>query len=287
MDDITLDEILSGDGEAVPAATEVQQPEAGQLRDEQGRFAANTAEPPAVEPEQPAQTETHADNGKAVPVGAVQAEREKRQAAQAAHAEAQAEAEALRREIAELRGMVTAQRQPAPQPQAEPQPVNLWEDPEGYLKSQMGPVQQQLQETRNMLMQFQATQQYGADKVTAALQAAKAIEGTPQEAALEAQIMGGGNPFGNLVQWHQQQQVMARIGNDPDAFLKAEQEKWLSDPAVQAMVIERARANAVQNGNRQQPVTNIPPSLSRIPSGGNQAADNDMSDGAIFSHAMR
>lgn len=270
MDDFAS--ITSGEGNTDAPVVEVQQEQRTQPRDERGQFATAAEEPVAEHQEG---HEQHAENGK-VPLGAVQAEREKRQAAQA-------EAEALRREIAELRGMVQATRQPAPQPQQEQQPASLWDDPDVYLKHQMDPLQQQLQETRNMLMQMQATQQFGADKVQAALEAAKAVAGTPQEAALEAQIMGGGNPFSNLVQWHRQQQVMSRIGSDPDAWLNAEIEKRMADPTFQAQVLERARGGVVQNGNRSQaPVTSIPPSLSRIPAGGNSAVQEQESDSGLF-----
>lgn len=291
MTDISLDELMSGDGNAMPETTDIQQTElqpadTGQQRDEHGRFAPKAETPAIVEPEQPGAIETHAEPGKGVPVGAVQAEREKRQAAQ--H-----EAETLRRELAELRGQVTLlttqRQQPAPQaPQEAKPPASIWEDPDNFIQSQLSPVQQELQQTRNMLLQMQASQQYGADKVQAALEAAKALEGTPQETALEAQIMGGGNPFGNLVQWHERQQTLATVGNDPQAWLQAEVAKLKADPAFQAEIIALARGGVVQNGNRsQQPVTSIPPSLGRIPTGGNQADDNDMSDGALFAHATR
>lgn len=282
MDDITLDEIMSGGGEAVPAAIEEQQPEAGQLRDEQGRFAANTADAPVVEHEQPAQAETHAENGNKVPVGAVQEERQKRQ-------EAQRRADDLERQLAALQGQVTLlsqQRQPA-QPQQEEKPVTLWEDPDNFIQSQLSPVQQQMQEMREMIWEGQAAQLHTAEKLEAAKAAASALMGTPAGQALHSEIMAGGNPYSNLVKWHERQQTLATVGNDPQAWLNAELEKRMADPAFQAQVIERARAGAVQNGNRQQPVTSIPPSLSKIPTGGSQAVDGDMSDGALFSHAMR
>lgn len=292
MTDISLDEILSGDGNAMPETTDIQQTElqpadTGQQRDEHGRFAPKAETPAVVEPEQPGAIETHAEPGKGVPVGAVQAEREKRQAAQ--H-----EAETLRRELAELRGQVTLlttqRQQPAPQtPQQEQQPASIWDDPDAFLKSQISPVQQELQQTRNMLWQMQAAQQYGADKVQSALEAAKTIDNTPEGEIVAKQIFSSGNPFANLVEWHQRQQTLAMVGNDPQAWLQSELQKKMADPAFQAEVIALARGGAVaQPGIRsQQPVTSLPPSLSRIPTGGNAAEDNDMSDGALFAHATR
>ncbi|MDX3926745.1 MAG: hypothetical protein QHC90_13200 [Shinella sp.] len=274
-----LDEIMSGDGEAVP---EIQQEQSNQPRDESGRFAAKQEETPAAveEPAVSEQQPATEQKPSGVPVKAIQEERDKRQAAQA-------EAEALRREIAELRGMVQASRQPAPQPQQEQQPATIWDDPDAFLKSQLTPVQQQMQEMREMLWENQAVSVHGAEKLNAAKQAAEALAGKPEGRALHQQIMGGGNPYDNLVKWHQQQQVMSRIGADPDAWLNAEIERRLSDPAEQAKILERIRSGAASNTNRSQPLTNLPPSLSRIPSGTSQADESDMSDGALFSHAMR
>lgn len=280
-DNELFDSAISGTGNEPSSAPAVQQEQTpAQPRDGEGRFTSQEGKlsPAAAQPStEQTPSETPAVGGN-VPVGAVQAEREKRQAAQQ-------EAEALRREIAELRGMVQATRQPTPQPQQEQQPASLWDDPDAYLKGQLSPVQQQMQETREMLWELQASQTHGVDKITAAKEAAAALAGTPQGLALHQQITASGNPYDNLVKWHQQQQVMSRIGTDPDAWLNAEIEKKLADPAFLASAIERARAGAVsQTGGRsQQPVTNLPPSLSRLPAGGNAPPANDQSDGALFS----
>lgn len=275
-----LDEIMSDNGNAV---SEVQTEQPSQTRDESGRFASATPEPvvtdtPVVEGH--VQKEAHQQGG--IPQQRLKAEADKRR-------EAEASAEALRREIAELRGMVQAGTQPKPQQatQQERPPVTIWDNPEEFLSSQLSPVQQQMQEMREMLWESQAAGKHGADKIEAAKTAAAALAGTPEGRALHQQITSKGNPFDNLVDWHQKQQVMSRVGNDPEAWLEAELEKRLSDPAEQAKIMERMRQGATANTSRSQPLTSLPPSLSRLPSGGNQAADNDASDGALFSHAMR
>lgn len=277
-----LDEILSGDSNA---ASEIQQEQPNtQPRDESGRFAAKQETPAVVE--QPGadvraeqQQEQHGQETGGVPMPRLKAEADKRR-------EAEATVEALRRELAELRGTVMAQRQPAPQPQQEQQPASIFEDPEAYLKTQMSPVQQQLQEMREELWESRAAALHTPEAVEAAKAAADALDSASKQ-ALHRHITANGNPFDNLVKWHKQQQVMTRIGSDPDAWLNAEIEKRMSDPAFQAQVMERARTGAASNTNRSQPVTSLPPSLSRLPAGGNQPQDNDMSDGALFSHATR
>lgn len=278
-----LDEIMSGDSNVVP---EIQQEQpTTQPRDEGGRFAAKQEAPAVVEQPvaeaQPAphqeMTEEHPANG-GIPQARLKAEAEKRR-------EAEADAAALRREIAELRGMVQARQQPA-QPQQEKQPVSIFEDPEAFLSSQLSPVQQTIQEMREELWESRAAAVHTSEAVEAAKAAADALD-PASKAALHRHITTTGNPFDNLVKWHKQQQTLARVGNDPDAWLNAEKEKLLNDPEFLAQAMERARAGASANVNRSQPNTNLPRSISRLPAGGNMPADNDMSDGALFSNALR
>lgn len=278
-----LDEIMSGDSGAAPVETVTQQEQQpSQPRDETGRFASIQAqEPVAGQPviEQP--VAEHAQPSGGVPVGAVQAEREKRQAAQA-------ESEALRREIAELRGMVQATRQPAPQPQQEQQPASLWDDPDAYLKSQISPLEQRLlAQAANFSMRM-AIKEHGKEVFDAAEQALAQAANTPDGQQFISKLRASDDPAEDLIKWHKQQQAIARVGSDPDAWLNAEIERRLSDPTEQAKILERIRSGAASNTNRSQaPLTSLPPSLSRMPAGGNTPADGDMSDGALFSHATR
>lgn len=279
-----LNELLSDSAPALEITADAPAPVNEQpavARDDQGRFATKSPEEaPAPVVEQPvAATPTEQQpNPGGVPVGAVKAEREKRQAAEA-------DAEALRREVAELRGMVVARQQSAPQPQQEERPIALWDDPDAYLQSQLTPFQQQMQEMREELWESKAATAHTPEAVQAAKAAAEKLFGTPEGKVLHQQITASGNPFDNLVKWHKQQEAMARVGNDPDAWLQAELDKRLADPAEQAKILERIRTGAASNPATAQPVTSLPPSLSRLPSGGNAAADNDMSDSALFSHA--
>jgi hypothetical protein len=284
-----LEEIMSG-ADLAPEAAPIQQEQTpAQPRDESGRFATKSADQP-IEPQQPVvepqltAPEQPASNGNGVPVGAVQAEREKRQ-------EAQQRAADLERQLAELRGQVTLlsqQRQPAPQPQQEQKPASIFEDPDAYLQSQLTPVQQTIQEMREELWESKAAVLHTQATVDAAKAAADALDPASKQ-NLHRQLMAGGNPFDNLVKWHKQQEALTKVGGDPDAWLNAEIEKRMNDPAFLAQAIERARTGATPNpANRsQQPLVNLPPSLARLPAGGNQPADNDMSDGALFSHATR
>lgn len=260
----------SGDGDAANVPETIVTPAAAEPapsnRDEAGRFASQQA----PEPTAPAEPTPDNSPSHGVPVAAVQAEREKRKQAES--------------ELAELRGMVKAlqaQRQPEPKPEA--QPATLWDNPDEYLKGQITPVQQQLQEMREEMWESTASAVHSVDAVQAAKEAAQALAGTPQGKALHQQIMAGGNPFDNLVKWHKQQQSLQRVGTDPDAWFQAEYEKRLADPAEQAKILERIRGAATASPSRSQsPITNIPPSLSKLPSGGNTASGGEQSDEGMF-----
>jgi hypothetical protein len=90
--------------------------------------------------------------------------------------------------------------------------------------------------------------------------------------------------------------TLARVGDDPDAFINAEIERKLSDPKFLSTALERARAVASGQpvGNGAAPtiannVMQIPPSLSRIPSGSptEVAVDGSMpSDTELFRSSL-
>ncbi len=285
-----LDEILASDD--VQEITQEQQPETestGQTRDEQGRFATK-AEQPEQTQEQPEVTadDTEPEQGK-VPQQALHAARQKAK-------EATTEAEQLRQQLAQMQAQMQAQIQllnqrQAPQPQKTedaPKPVDFWESPDGFLESRMTPLQQQMQQQREQFSKMLAMQSHGPETVDNAFNAfVEAARANPQAYAAEYQsIMASEHPYDALVSWHKRQENLRIVGNDPHAWLEAEMEKRLADPAYQAKVLERIKGTAAAN-SRSNPVTSLPPSLSRLPAGGNTAADDDVSDAGIFSHAMR
>jgi len=281
-----LDAILSDDGSTASTDTTTQVVETPpveattQPRDETGKFAPKPGDIPAVaEPVIDAHQQPDKPNN-GVPVRAVQEERQKRQ-------EAEASAEALRREIAELRGMVQARNQPAPPKQEQQAPATIWDDPDGFLKSQLTPMQSQMMEMKEFMSENLAVQTYGEEKVNAAKQAIEQAARTPEGQQVIQKMMQSRHPFDDLVKWHKQQETMQRVGSDPDAWLEAEMEKRLADPVYQAKVLERIRGTAASNTDRSNPAISLPPSLSGLPAGGNTAPAADMSDAALFSNALR
>lgn len=282
-----LDDILASDDTQETTQEQVETTTEGQTRDEQGRFAAKAATETATEQSEvvEAQAEgTEPEHGK-VPQQALHAAREKAR-------EKDQENEALKQQLAELRGQVQllSQRSTQSQPaKEEAKAPDFWEDPNAFVQGALTPVQQQMQQQREQFSKMLAQQAHGKETVDTAYQAfAQAAQANPSTMAGEYQsIMKSDHPYDALVAWHKRQETLRTVGNDPNAWLEAEMEKRLADPAYQAKVLEKIKGAAAANLNRSAPVTSLPPSLNRLPAGGNTAEDNDVSDAALFSHAMR
>lgn len=259
-----FDSVISGERNAEPAPSEpaAQEP----VRDEQGRFAETPKQeqPVAETTVQPAVVPTP----EGVPVAAVQDERRKRQ-------DAERRADELERRLAAL------EAKPATQTPAQQEtPATIWDDPDAFLKGQLNPINGAVSELREMIMESRAEGIYGAEKVAAAKAAAEALKGTPQANALVSELQSkGGNLFSNLVQWHERQQTLETVGNDPMAWA----EKLLDNPEFLAKAMAKANGAPVAQNQSNAPIVKLPPSLSRIPaSGGNNAVQEVQSDGDVF-----
>lgn len=257
----SLDDIMSGRGEPVseeanaPVTTEsapaAPEEAAGASRDDQGRFAAKQTEAAVAEPEVPAAPAPTPQPSGHVPIQALDAERGKRKELE----------ERYDRDMRELRDQLSRLSTP-PKPTEPPKPPPaLWDDPDGYLQHQLSPVQQQMQEMREVLQETQAIGVHGAAKVQAAKQAAEALFNTPQGAALGRELMAGGNPFDNLVKWHERQAVSAEIGGDLEAY-KAKIRQQIMD--------EMASQQQPQPTPTPQPAPapNLPTAFAKTPAGG-------------------
>lgn len=237
-----LDSILSGKGEAAPAPetpavekpVEEQKP-APETRDERGRFTATTPDKgshvqPQVQPEkaapaagaEPPPAKTDVGNERQAPIGAVKAERGKRQ-------EAEAEANQLREELAAIRAQ-TAQLErmfqgaiPKPPKAEPPPPPDPYADPQGFrdygVKQALTPLQEQIDRRLDAMDRMLAEQRFGAQAVQAAYDAMKeAIQTDPQVVADHQRIMEQPNSYAALVNWHKRRQVLSEVGEDPEAY---------------------------------------------------------------------
>lgn len=284
-----LDEILSD--APVKPVVEAQEPTpepAEPPRNPDGTFASKEGQEPEGEPEPdepaPEPEKPEGREGNKVPVAALQAEREKAKAMEAKLEETQ-------RQLQQVLGQVqvlTQQRpaQPTPEPEKRPE---IWEDPDGFLRSALAPIEQQMRRQTEHFSQQLAMRDHGQEAVQSAFDAMRtAMQSQDPNAVFEyRRIMSSSHPYGELVAWHQRNQTLQKIGNDPDAWLEAELAKRMEDPAFQAKMLEKARGTAQQPNGQGQPQVALPPSLNKVPGRGNDATPGDLSSEGLFNYALR
>lgn len=276
-----LDDILADNGTQETTEQTTEQT-SSVARDDHGRFAPKVEAQPEVVTAQAETVEAEHTEGN-IPPAALAASRQKAR-------EKEQEAETLRREMAELRGQIQVLSQrPAtpPQPKPETPPLEPW-DP-GYDEYVRAPIVEQLQKQAERFSMRMAVKEYGKETVESAYSAlGQAMQaGDPSARAEYQRIKASDDPYEDIVQWHRRQETLRTVGDDPNAWLEAEIEKRLADPVHQGKFLDRIQATAASTVNRSNPVTKLPPSLTRLPSGGNAAAEADMSDAGIFANAMR
>lgn len=295
MADDPLDELLSDslpaeiETSTAPAAPETQtttETTTAPVRDDLGRFA-----PRADGTDQMAQ---------AVVEGGVEPDKGKPPAGfvpLAALHESRSKADRLEGRVSTLMEQVKAlmaQPRPQAQPAQQAAPVDIWDDPKKFVgehvTSVITPVQQTLQKALLRMSRSDAIREHGAETVTAAQAALRtAVEqGTITQETVAERLRASDDFFGEIVNWHRENETRRKVGNDPDKWLEAEIEKRMGDPAFQAKVIEAARASAANGNARQQaPAISLPPSIGRLGSNGNAAVDPDTSSEGLFNFALR
>ena len=247
-----------------------QQPQPGQQpRTPEGKFAPKG--PPQPQQRQP---EDHR-----VPLREMLDERERRQ-------RIEAEYNQLLQHI--------QQQQKAQQPQG---PESIFDAPDEYLNQRViAPLRQEMQmemmkRTDAQSREF-ANVQFGEQVVNAALADIAKIRQTPQGEFVFRQIMAAGHPYGELVKWHNQAKAHAAIGQDPQAWLKQQQQAWFNDPKVQEAMAQHLRQKYAQqqqqNGSGNPPNVSLPPSLSSVPSSSGRGVElGDLSSESLFAHAIK
>jgi hypothetical protein len=248
-------------------------------RDEHGRFVAQSAqiEPAAPqEPTPPAEQGQAEDEGK-IPPWRLREIRIERDEAIQRYQETQRQLEMLQRQM--------------PKPEPKPAP-DMFESPDGFvdhrMDQRMTPYEQQqqelraeMQEQREFMSRYFAENKHGAEKVHAAYnwlgQGIQAKD--PLVVHAYNQVMQSKHPYDAAVQAYDElsliQQVKAAGGPDKyrEQLLAAQQQQ-----------------SRQQSGQPQGSVTRLPPSLRNTPSARGNGVDDDpsdMSDAALFRHAMR
>lgn len=194
-----------------------------------------------------------------VPPGRLREEAERARAAEAEREAARAEARELR---ARLDALERTQRQPAQQPER-PQEPDMFADPEGWAAHQRAQITQQFEERRINASFAEAEETHG-DKFRTAF---TDLQRTGNPALVRA-IVASHNPGKTLMRWHDQQALLADIGNDPVAFREKVRQELLSDPEVRRAVINGARTDAIRgDGGRARTQVRLPPSLNSATGG--------------------
>lgn len=230
------EDTTSHDSEADTVASEATP--AAQPRDEQGRFTSlhghveqepQAAQQPqaAPTPEQQVKPDQQApqvepletQQNRHVPLAELRTERQKRQDAE--------------RQIAELQGRLKTfeqfqQRPQAPQQQAPREEVpDPYTDPEGYADYRHRQAFVQSREQIANFSEVMARRTFGAELVD------KATQWAVQNNVAQHFFYNARDPYGELIDTYKQQQAIARIGSDPDAYeatiRKEEREKVLAE----------------------------------------------------------
>jgi DNA-binding transcriptional LysR family regulator len=184
------------------------------------------------------------------------------------------------------------------QQQQKPQgPETIFDAPDEYLNQRViAPLRQEMQmemmKRTDMQSREFANVQFGQQAVDAALAEISRIRQTPQGDFIFRQIMQSGHPYGELVKWHNQARAQQAIGNDPQAWLRQQQQAWFNDPKVQEAMAQHLRQKYAQqqqqNGSGNPPNVSLPPSLSSVPSSSGRGVElGDLSSESLFQHAIK
>jgi len=243
-----------------------QQPQQGQPRDPQGKFA----------PKPQGQQGQHN-----VPLAELLKERDARQ-------RLEAHASELTRAVMDLQRRLDPQQAPQ-QPQG---PETIFDDPRAYLDQHvMQPLRQEgqmyMMKIKDDVSRTQANMQFGEQEVNAALQDMGRIRQTPQGNFIFQQIMSSGHPYGQLVQWHRQARAQAAIGANPQAWLRKQQQAWAENAKVQDYVLQ-LRAKRLGAQKATPPNVQLPPSLSSIRSSSGRIDNGgDLSSASLYDFATK
>lgn len=135
-------------------------------------------------------------------------------------------------------------------PQAPPQRADMFENPSGFVKEEVTPLieplNQQLMQVREFYSKRDAVREFGPEAVNEAFAAIEnGLRNRDPEANMTYQrIMRSLDPYGDMVRLHQQKVAFATVGGDLNAYNKRILDEAMRDPNFQAAVINAARGGA-------------------------------------------
>lgn len=263
-----------------PAAE--QQQDNGQPRDDQGRFAARQAEQQAIEQQQEPQSQQQREGF--VPSGRLREERERADAAERRFQEAQA---SWQRQLQAIEARLPKQQAPtAP---------DIFENPTGAIdhgvRQAVDPIKSEIGQLREFYSQREAIREHGTEKVNAAKQALEQgmVARDPEAWAIYNRAMQSMDPYGDIINWHQQRTVFSQIGNDPQAWFGKTLDERLADPKFAAELLQKIQGTVQgQSQPQAQNQIQVPPNLRRSPGAraGNEES-GDMSNASLIAASMR
>jgi hypothetical protein len=245
-------------------------------------------ENPKPEPEKPAEPDKPAEPKPAepkqqdeppVPAGRLREESEARRRAE--------------RERDELAQRFAAMQRPQ-QPQQPAKQPDVFEDPQGFVKSIVEPLmaqqKQEMQLQREAYSMDMAAQRFGPELVTHSRQALEHFmsRGDPMAWATYNRAMQSHDPYGVIAGWYHERSLLHEVGNDPNAYVERKfEERMEKDPEFRKKVFEKFKTQAASSGNAAftPPVTSsVPkmPSLGNIGAGGGDAQITEPSDMELF-----
>lgn len=262
------------------AEPEKPEPEAGQPRDDRGRFATKAEREAAEQAQRQDEPEQRRSDGM-VPSARLREEAEARRTLQA---ERETERKQWQEEMAAMRRDLALMRQP---PQQRPEPVkppDLIENPEGYADYLQQQVEHRYRKARidETFEDARDANPEGFEKAWDSL-----LRANPN---IRNEIIAAPNPGKALMRWHQREAALSEIGPDLGSYRKRIEdqalERAMADPDFRQKVIDAARGEAGLPANRPNNVTKLPPSLNRAT--GARSNENDdttpMSEAELFRH---
>lgn len=271
MPEMEIDEQSLFDAAVSDEPVEVQvnevpeaEPEAGQPRDEHGKFAKVEDEPekPVAEAEKPAVD----DNAPQVPSWRVREINDEKRALAEKVAALEAERQNWQRQ--------QVQEKPAPKPEVtKPDPLL---DPEGYEKYLETKFEERLLNNQREASLAQAHRTYKTEFEEAYAAAQKAVD-----PALRARMQQSRDPGETLIEWHREQKTRAEVGSDLKAYKEKLRKEALEDPEFRKAAMEAWREQAPANGRAR---VDLPPSLNGASRSNAllRSADGSLSDQELF-----
>ncbi len=181
------------------------------------------------------------------------------------------------------------QIQPRPEPKAQPDAPDIFENPNGFLEHGVNraiePVNQRLARIAETFSRRMAVKEHGQEKVQAAFVALDRAASMGNRDAIEAvaRVKQSDDPYGDIVDWHQKSSVISEFGANPEEAIQKRLEAALNDPAFLAKAAAKLGVKPAQ----QQPSSQSAlPSLNNVTAAADEDGEED-DPREVFNSALR